>query len=80
MGGEEGVSPAQDRLAQTANILASLCRCQPSGIFQEFLQEGGDFDLGDKGFYFLLGEGGKLLFLSSEHFYLHGHPVYLNWG
>lgn len=79
-GGRAHPPPPPHRILQAADILASLCGRQPSGIFQDFPQGLGDFDLGTKGLPFLLGEDREVLLLSSEHLYLHSHPVHLNWG
>lgn len=77
VGGQEKVPPAQGR---AGSWHSSLCGHQASGIFQDFLQEVGDFDLGTKGLPFLSAEAREVLLLGREQLYLHGHPVLLNLG
>lgn len=78
MGGQGGFPPP--RIVQVADILTGLCRHQPSGVFEDFLQEMVDFDLGTKGLCFLPGEAREVVSLSTKHLYLHDHPVHLSPG
>lgn len=73
VGGMERVPP-WIQIVLAADILTNLCRNQPSGILQDFLQEICGFDLGIKRLPFLPGEARKLRLLSSKHFYLHWPP------
>ena len=47
--GEIGERLSWSGTVQAADVLASLCACQPPGIFQVFLPGMGDFDLAPRG-------------------------------
>lgn len=65
-----GRGPPQIPIVQAADSLTNLCRHQPSGTLQDFLQEICDFDLGIKRLPFLPREAKELPLLSSKHSYL----------